>query len=73
MWGMTLLAPYLERHRLLFIAYWMTCFGMTGLAMLTALIDAWFVRREARAAQKELFHATFNASVDVDPREKHPE
>ena len=72
-WGITLLAPFLERHRIIFVAYWMTCFGMTGLAMLTALIDAWLIRREARADQIELFRSTFKGSVDVEPREKNPE
>ena len=74
-WGMTLLDSYLHGHRLLFVAYWMTCFGMTGLAMLIALVDAWMIKREARAAQKELFRSTFKGTVETEPmeNEKQPE
>ncbi len=51
--GQTVLEPYLGR-RLLFVIYWLVCFGFTALAMLTALVDVWVVRSRARERQTDL-------------------
>ena len=43
---------------LAFIAYWLVCFGLTGLAILVALLDARALRRRTRQEQRALFEAT---------------
>src|SRR5881628_2804118 len=52
-WGQTFLKPYLEG--LGFIVDWLACMGFTGLAMLSALLDIWAVRRRTRDQQRDLF------------------
>lgn len=41
-----------------FLLYWTGCFGVTGLAALTALRDAASVRAESRQEQRALFEET---------------
>ena len=43
---------------LVFIAYWLVCFGLTGLAILVALLDARALQRRTRQEQRDLFEAT---------------
>jgi len=43
---------------LAFIAYWLVCFGLTGLAILVALLDARALQRRTRQEQRDLFEAT---------------
>ena len=43
---------------LAFIAYWLVCFGLTGLAILIALLDARALQRRTRQQQRELFDTT---------------
>jgi len=57
-WGQTFLKPYLEG--LGFIVYWLACMGFTGLAMLSALLDIWAVRRRTRDQQRDLFRRIFD-------------
>jgi hypothetical protein len=54
LFGQTLLEPHLGRG-LLFIIYWLICFGFTILAMLVAVLDIWVVRTRARHDQETLF------------------
>jgi hypothetical protein len=54
LFGQTLLEPHLGRG-LLFVFYWLICFGFTILAMLVALLDIWIVRMRARHDQEKLF------------------
>src|SRR5438128_6512604 len=51
-WGQTILKSHL--NGLGFILYWFLCFIFTLLALLTALLDFWMVRRRTREAQKDL-------------------
>jgi len=37
-----------------FVIYWLGCFAFAALALLTAVLDARALRREARAEQREL-------------------
>ena len=37
-----------------FVTYWLACFVFAALALLTAVLDARALRREARAEQREL-------------------
>jgi hypothetical protein len=41
-----------------FVLYWMVCFGLTGLAILIAFLDAWALQLRTRQEQKRLFEAT---------------
>ena len=59
-WGQTFLKPYLEG--LGFIVYWLACMGFTGLAMLSALLDIWAVRRRTRDQQRDLLRRIFDES-----------
>ena len=43
---------------LAFIAYWLLCFGLTGLAILVAFLDARTLQRRTRQEQRDLFEAT---------------
>src|SRR5213596_2472607 len=66
-WGQTLLKPYLEGVG--FVIYWLACMGFTALAMLTALLDIWAVRRRTRDQQRDLLHHIFEEG-DSDREDK---
>ena len=66
-WGQTLLKPYLEGVG--FVVYWVACMGFTALAMFTALLDIWAVRRRTRAQQRELLEHIFE-ECEPDPEKK---
>jgi len=70
-WGQTFLKPHLVGAG--FVIYWLVCMGFTGLAMLTALLDIWAVRRRTRDQQRDLLQQIFdeNDSEREDPRDKH--
>ena len=57
-WGQTILKPYLEGIG--FVLYWLTCMAFIGLALLTALLDIWAVRRRTREQQRDLLQRIFN-------------
>jgi hypothetical protein len=57
-WGQTFLKPYLEG--LEFVIYWLACMGFTALAMGTALLDIWAVRRRTRDQQRDLIRRIFD-------------
>jgi len=54
--GETVLKGRLEN--LAFLLYWLACFGLTGAAVLIALLDARAVRRRTRQEQHDLFETT---------------
>jgi hypothetical protein len=54
--GETFLKGKLES--LAFIFYWLVCFGLTGLAMLIAILDARALQRRIRQEQHDLFDTT---------------
>ena len=43
---------------LAFVFYWMVCFGLTGLAILIAFLDARALQQRTRQEQRRLFEAT---------------
>ena len=51
-WGQTILKPLLEGIG--FVLYWVACLAFTGLALITALLDIWAVRRRTREQQRDL-------------------
>jgi len=61
-WGQTLLRPSLEGFG--FVAYWMACFVLTGLAILTAIRDLRATRRRSAAERRELLEQTWKDIKD---------
>jgi hypothetical protein len=65
---------------LAFFAYWLVCFGLTGLAILIAFSDARALRHRIRQQQRELFEDTLKEieaeaktrSRRTDRRQKKP-
>jgi len=57
-WGQTILKPYLEGTG--FVLYWLGCMAFTGLALCTALLDIWAVRRRTREQQRDLLQRIFD-------------
>src|SRR6266487_3185786 len=57
-WGQTILKSYLEGIG--FVAYWLACMTFTGLALLTALLDIWAVRRRTREQHQDLLQRIFD-------------
>ncbi|GEM_PF-1551416 len=55
-WGQTALKPALQG--LEFILYWAVCMCLTFLALMTALLDLWIVRRRGREQKKKLVRDT---------------
>jgi len=43
---------------LTFIAYWLVCFALTGMAILVAFLDARALQRQVRQQQRDLFEST---------------
>jgi len=56
-WGQTILRPWLKGWG--FILYWVACFVLTALAILTAILDMRATRRRTRAEQHELLERTW--------------
>ena len=57
-WGQTILKPYLEGIG--FVLYWLACLAFTGLALVTALLDIWAVRRRTREQHRDLLQRIFD-------------
>jgi hypothetical protein len=55
--GQTFLQADLGRG-LAFLVFWLICFVFTALAIFTALLDLWVVRRRARQEQRNLMAET---------------
>jgi hypothetical protein len=66
-WGLTFLAPTLLRNPLLFVIYWVTCFGLTVLSFAIAIYDMRVVRRRIKEEQRSAFERAF---ADVVAEEK---
>ena len=47
-----------------FLAYWLVCFGFTGLAMVVAFIDLRAVRSRIRDEQRDLIETTLKEIED---------
>ena len=72
--GQTLLKSYLAG--LVFIFYWLGCFLLTGLTIVTALIDARAVRRKAREQQQDLLQdalGKINRAEEDKPDSSRPD
>ncbi len=69
-WGQTALKPTLQG--LSFILYWAVCMCLTFLALMTALLDLWIVRRRGREQEKQLLNDTLRniATKEEEPGDK---
>ncbi len=54
---------------LAFILYWLGCFGLTGLAILIAILDARALQRRIRAEQHDLFATTLK-QIETEAKAK---
>ena len=71
-WGQTILKPHLEGIG--FVIYWLACMVFTGLALVTALLDIWAVRRRTREQQRDLLQRVFGeAESDGEKETKEPD
>jgi hypothetical protein len=67
--GQTVLKEKLKN--LMFVCYWMVCFGFTCLAILVALWDARALRRRTSREHRDLFEATLK-EIEAKTRTKPP-
>jgi hypothetical protein len=61
--GQTVLTSSL--HNRAFIAYWLACFMVTGLAAIVALLDFFSLQRRARAQEKKIMEKAFREMVET--------
>jgi hypothetical protein len=59
MWGLTFLAPVLRQSPGLFLAYWLSCFALTSVALGIALYDLSVMRKRMRDEKRSAFHRAF--------------
>jgi signal transduction histidine kinase len=70
-WGQTVFKPWLKG--LAFIAYHAIVFLFTMLAIFTALLDIWIIRRRTRRERRELIQRTLGKLPVDQPPAKRPE
>ncbi len=71
-WGQTILSPALEGIG--FVLYWLVCLAFTGMALLTALLDIWAVRRRTREQHRDLLQRIFDeAEASEDHKADDPD
>lgn len=63
-WGQTVLKPKLEGVG--YVVYWTGCFLFTFLALMTALVDIWCVRRKQRNERRMLLKKAFTELEPAD-------
>jgi len=63
-WGQTVLKPKLDGVG--YVLYWTVCFLLTFLALVTALLDIWCVRRKQRKEHLNLLEKTFTELEKLD-------
>lgn len=62
--GVTFLAQWLVDRPVLFLVYWLVCAWTTVAALLLALLDIMILRRESRAARRQLRKRVFDEKDD---------
>lgn len=63
-WGLTFLAPVLARRPVVFLLYWMACFGLTTVSFLIAIYDFREIRKRLREEQSSEFNKAFREFID---------
>jgi len=51
--------------------YWLGCLAFTGLALITALLDIWAVRRRTREQQRDLLQRIFEESESNEENKRN--
>ena len=69
-WGVTLLAEYLVKHPILFLAYWGMCAFFTGLALINALLDMIIMRKRTRDEQTALAEKSFGDIIEAEKKKR---
>ncbi len=69
-WGQTWLEPHLRG--LVFVFYWLACFGLTMLAILTALLDIWVIRLRQQSQESEAAKRALHAQPPPKPTREAP-
>lgn len=59
MWGLTFLAPMLRLNPAFFLAYWLSCFALTSVALGIALYDLSVMRKRMRDEKRSAFDRAF--------------
>jgi len=67
-WGQTILKPHLTGFT--FIFYWLSCFGMTLLAMIVAMLDIWVIRLRQRHTENEAAKKVLDRSAQKKSHER---
>jgi membrane protein implicated in regulation of membrane protease activity len=70
LWGLTFLGPLLVRNPLLFVTYWLTCFGLTIVSFAIAIYDLRVMRRRMREEQKTAFDKAFRDIIEESRSEQ---
>ncbi len=66
LWGLTLLKSFLIERPVVFVAYWLGCFTLTGLALAIAVYDLFVMRRRIRTEQRAAFERAFKEVPNRD-------
>ena len=69
-WGQTLLRSHLTG--MVFVVYWLSCFGFTFVTIFIALLDVRAVRRRLREEQIEQVDVLRRALEDIEDNPKPP-
>lgn len=68
--GETVLQHHLDG--LAFLIYWLACFGLTGLAVIVALLDARQNRRRLREERRDLLQTTLKDIQSAASKRQRP-
>lgn len=66
LWGLTFLKDWLMERPFLFLVYWFSCFGLTGLAFAVAVYDLFVIRRRVRTEKRAAFERAFRDIGEED-------
>jgi uncharacterized membrane protein YhaH (DUF805 family) len=66
LWGFTFLGTTLVENPILFVVYWLTCFGLTLLSLGIAIYDMRVIRRRLRDEKRSAFNKAFSDIVDEE-------
>lgn len=64
LWGLTFLGPLLVRNPLVFVVYWLSCFGLTAISLAIAIWDFREMRKRMREEQRTAFNKAFSDIID---------
>ena len=54
-----------------YLVYWLACFGLTGLAIVIAFLDARALQRRVRDEHRDLLEGTLKR-IETDTKDKKP-